>query len=380
MSIYRDKRSPYYQFDFQVDGHRFHGSTKCTSRKDAQQFERLERERAAKLLKAAKRSQTSLAIDDVADRLWNDSAQYDSEPRATETNIARLIEYFGPAKLLPEIDHRAAKELVAWRRGHRVSRRGKLTKEQREALPLVSNATVNRSASKVLQRLFKFAKAEGAIFENEPKWEDLFLPEPEERVRELKGDEADALDGAMRDDYGPFFDFVRASGMRLKECVTLRWSEVDFGVRQIVRIGKGGRRVVFPITAAVRDILFPLQGQHPEFVFTYIAIYGNRRLGRVRGQRYPLTYNGAKTAWRRLRAISGIAGFRFHDFRHDFGTKLLRDSGNLKLVQKALNHRDIKSTLRYAHVLDEDVAAAVERLAEVPEKIPEQGSKGKLTC
>lgn len=156
--------------------------------------------------------------------------------------------------------------------------------------------------------------------------------------------------------------------MRLKECVTLRWPEVDFGTRQIVRIGKGGRRVVFPITPAIREILFPLQGQHPEFVFTYVAIYGNKRLGRVRGQRYPLTYSGAKTAWQRLRASSGLADFRFHDFRHDFGTKLLRDSGNLKLVQKALNHRDIKSTLRYAHVLDEDVAVAVERLAESRKK------------
>lgn len=165
---------------------------------------------------------------------------------------------------------------------------------------------------------------------------------------------------------GPFFDFVRASGMRLKECVTLRWSEVDFGTRQIVRLGKGGRRVVFPITPAVREILFPLQGQNPEFCFTYLAVYGNKRLGRVRGQRYPLTYTGAKTAWQRLRTNSGIA--RFHDFRHDFGTKLLRESGNLKLVQKALNHRDIKSTLRYAHVLDEDVAVAVERLAESRKK------------
>src|SRR5436309_599820 len=84
---------------------------------------------------------------EVAYRLWNDSGQYDAEPQATETNLARLIEYFGPTKLLTEIDHRAAKELVAWRRGHRVSRRGKLTKERREALPLVSNATVNRSTS-----------------------------------------------------------------------------------------------------------------------------------------------------------------------------------------------------------------------------------------
>jgi integrase len=97
-------------------------------------------------------------------------------------------------------------------------------------------------------------------------------------------------------------------------------------------------------------------------------VYGNKRLGLARGDRYRLTYNGAKSAWQRIRANAGVADFRFHDFRHDFGTKLLRDSGNLKLVQKAMNHRDIKSTLRYAHVLDEDVAAAVERLAESRKK------------
>ncbi|KQW22955.1 integrase [Afipia sp. Root123D2] len=368
MSVYRDKRSPYYQYDFQHQGHRFHGSTKCTTRRDAERFEAAELEKAKALVKATRRSKASLAIDDVADRLWNDSAQYDSEPKATETNLARLIEYFGKAKPLTEIDHKAAKELVAWRRGQRVSRRGKRTKEEEQALPLISNATVNRSATKVLQRLFTFARSEGAVFDSEPKWEDLLLSEPLERVRELKIEEANAFDSVMRVDYAPFFDFVRASGMRLNECVTLRWSEVDFGARQIVRTGKGDQRVVFPITPAVREILFPLQGQHPEFVFTYVAVYGNKRLGRVRGQRYPLTYAGAKTAWQRLRTISGVADFRFHDFRHDFGTKLLRDSGNLKLVQKALNHRDIKSTLRYAHVLDEDVAVAVERLAESRKK------------
>lgn len=368
MSVYKDKRSPFYQYDFQHDGHRFHGSTKCTNRKDAKRFESAELEKAKALVKATRRAKASLAIDDVADRLWNDEAQYDAEPKATETNIARLVEYFGKTMQLTDIDHTKAKEMVAWRRGHRVSRRGKRTKKQQEALPLVSNATVNRSATKVLQRLFTFAKAEGAVFENEPKWDELLLPEPEELVRELQGEEADAIDDAMRADYEPFFAFVRASGMRLKECVTLRWSEVDFGTRQIVRIGKGGRRVVFPITPEVRDILFPLQGQHPEFVFTYVARYGNRRMGIVRAQRYPITYNGTKTAWQRIRADSGVTGFRFHDFRHDFGSKLLRTTGNLKLVQKAMNHRDIKSTLRYAHVLDGDVAAGVEQMQESRKK------------
>lgn len=369
MSVYKDKRSPYYSYDFQREGHRFHGSTRCTTRKDAERFEAIERDRAKALLKAMKRSRSSLQIDDVADRFWNDQAQYDSDPKATETNLARLIGYFGETKPLTEIDHAEAKKLVAWRRNHRVSRRGKrISKEQRAALPLIANATVNRSATKVLQRLFTFAKAEGSQFESEPKWDDLLLPEPAERIRELKSEEATALDDAMREDYGPFFDFVRASGMRLRECVTLRWTEVDFGARQIVRLGKGGRRVVFPITSEVREILFPLRGHHAEFVFTYVAIVTNKRLGRVRGQRYPLTYNGTKTTWQRIRANSAVTDFRFHDFRHDFGTKLLRDSGNIRLVQKALNHADIKSTLRYAHVLDEDVAAAVERLANSRKK------------
>lgn len=368
MSVYKPKKSPFYQYDFWLGRHRFHGPTKCANRKDAEKFEAVERERAAILVKAMKRSAASLLIDDVADRLWNESAQHDADPDATETNLARLIEYFGKAKSLTDIDHAEARKMVSWRRGHPITRRGKLTKEEKEALPLISNATVNRSTVAVLRRLFSFAKDEGAQFESEPKWGELFLPEPVERVRELHDDEAAAFDEAMRGDYGPFFDFVRASGLRLKECVTLRWSEVNFGTKQIVRIGKGGRRVVFPITDTIRDILFPLQGQHPEFVFTYVAVYGNKRLGRVRGQRYQLSYNGTKSAWQSIRANAGVKDFRFHDYRHDFGTKLLRDTGNLKLVQKAMNHRDIKSTLRYAHVLDEDVASAVEAVAQSRKK------------
>jgi integrase len=360
MSVYKSKKSPYWQYDFQTGGHRFHGSTECTARKDAEKFEAVEREKAKALVKAMKRSRASLLIDDVADRLWSDSAQHDSAPDATATNLARLIDHFGKTKPLTDIDHNEAKMMVAWRRGHRI--------KGRKNAPLVSNATVNRSAIKVLQRLFTFAKGEGAVFENEPKWKELLRPEPVERVRELQDSEADALDDAMRADYAPFFDFALATGLRHKECVMLRWSEVNFGTKQIVKLGKGGRRVVVSITDSIRELLFPLQGQHPEFVFTYVAMYGNKKLGRVRGERYQLTLNGAKSAWQRMRAKAGVKDFRFHDYRHDFGTKILRLTGNLRLAQKALNHRDIKSTLRYAHVLDEDVATAVERLSESRKK------------
>lgn len=72
-------------------------------------------------------------------------------------NLARLIDYFGKTRALTDIDHNGANKMVAWRRGHRVSRRGKLTKEK-GGLPLISKATVNRSTTKVLQRLFTFAR------------------------------------------------------------------------------------------------------------------------------------------------------------------------------------------------------------------------------
>jgi integrase len=95
--------------------------------------------------------------------------------------------------------------------------------------------------------------------------------------------------------------------------------------------------------------------------------------GRVKGKRYPLTREGIKTAWRRLRESAEVTGFRFHDFRHNFGTKLLRQTGNLKLVQRALNHADIATTTRYAHVLDAEVAEAW-KPSQSPEKSPEIGS------
>jgi integrase len=360
MSIYKSNKSPYYQYDFQTGGHRFYGSTQCTSRKEAERFEAVERERAKALAKASRLSAFSLQIDHVAGRFWNEVGQHHSGQDATSQNLARLVKYFGPATPLTDIDDAAAAKLVAWRRGHRV-------KGGKDA-PLISPATVNRSTTKVLKRLFSFAKSERAQFDCEPDWKRHWLKEPEERVRELQDSEAEQFDAAMRSDYQPFFDFVRATGMRQAECVGLRWSEVNFGTKQIIKTGKGGKRVVFPITDTIREILFPLQGHHPDSVFTYVAEYGHKGRGRVCGQRYPLTLTGTKSAWQRMRAAAGVTGFRFHDFRHDFATKLLRETGNVKLVQKALNHADIASTMRYAHVLDADVASAIEDVAKSRKK------------
>jgi integrase len=359
VSVYknRDGRSPYWHFDFQVKGHRFHGSTKCTTRREAEKIEAAEREKAKALVVLLAAARTSLRLDDVAERYWNEVGQHHAGADNTEHRLALLIEHFGKDKLLTDITDENVTRLVAWRRGHR---------SKSSATTLISPHTVNHTTEQ-LRKLFTRAKLWGVRFEREPRWVKHLLPVPVERVRELSDDEADRLEIAVREDLAPFFAFAPASGLRLKECL-LRWSEVNFGTGQIVKLGKGGKRVTVAITPTIREIIWPLQGHHPEFVFTYVA---RRTLdGRVRGSRYPLTYYEVQRYWRLLRRKAGVTGFRFHDYRHDLGTKVLRLTGNLKLAQRVLNHADIKSTLRYAHVLDSEVADALERVAKSRTKSP----------
>jgi integrase len=364
MSIYRPKDSPFYHFDFECRGHRFYGSTKQTSRRKAEAVECEEREKAKRHVEQVKASAASLKLDDVAGRYWNEKGQHHAGADNTDRQIRYLLDFFGKDKLLTEITGDDVAKLVAWRRGHRVRKDG----------PFISPFTVNDTTEQ-LKKLFTRAKAWGVRFDHEPVWRDHWLKEPQERVRELHDDEADRLDDAMRKDYAPFFAFARASGLRLNECL-LRWSEVDWGTKEISKPGKGGKLVKVKITPTIRDILWTLRGHHPELVFTYKA--QRTRDGRVKGWRYPLTYSGVKIAWRRLRKRAGVTGFRFHDFRHDLATKLLCETGNLKLVQKALNHADLKTTTRYAHVLDDEVAAAMERVAESrsrPRSYPQESDK-----
>jgi len=355
MSVYKPKGSPFYHYDFQWRGTRFHSSTKRTDRREAQAVEKAERERLKHT--TAPVTSAGMTLDDAAGRYWHEAGQHHANAENTERDLARLIEYFGAAKLLTAITGDDVAKLVAWRRGHKVPHTGRL----------IAAGTVNCTTVKLLRQLFTRAKEVWGIrFDREPVWRKHVLKEPDERVRELHEDEAERLDAAMRDDYAPLFDFVRATGQRKSECYLLRWAEVDWGTRRISRKGKGGRTITVPITDAIREILWQLRGHHPDRVFTYVAEH--TRNGRVKGQRYPITKNGLNTRWRRIRTAAGLTDFRFHDFRHDLATKLLRDTGNLKLVQKVLNHADIKTTVRYAHVLDEDIAAALDRVQKSRKK------------
>jgi len=69
-----------------------------------------------------------------------------------------------------------------------------------------------------------------------------------------------------------------------------------------------------------------------------------------------------KTAWLELLKSAGIVGFRWHDMRHDFASRLVMAGVPLNTVRDLLGHADIKMTLRYAHLAPDSKAAAVDQL------------------
>ena len=349
MSVYKDPRSPNWAFDFQLRGHRFHGSTKATNRRDAKKVEDAEREKAKQHVAAAIAAKTSLRLDDIAGWYWQEVGQHHEGADNTWRQINFLLEFFGKDKLITDVTDDDVTKLVAWRRGHKTC-----------SGALISPFTVNDTTEQ-LKKLFTRAKDWNVRFERAPQWKRHWLKEPQERVRELSKTEDALLFNAMRDDYEPFFAYAQASGARLRECL-LQWPEVDWDNKLIKKVGKGGKLAPVQITPTIHAILWPLRGHHPEYVFTYKV--QRTRDGRIKGQRAPITLQGVKTQWRRLRKRAGVEGFRFHDFRHDFGTKMLRATGNLKLVQRALNHADLKTTTRYAHVLNQEIGEAMERVEE----------------
>lgn len=371
-SVYKDQKSKYWQTDIWIEGRKLSRSTRRTTEREAKaEANRLERELRAQLAEQ-QAAGDSLILDHVAARYMEHVGDHHSGADNTERLVALVVTYLGPTRLLTDITHQDALNLRAWRRAH--------TYGKRNPRP-ISAYTVNDTVEQ-LKKLFTYIKSENRQLKlpNEPTWKDLWLDEPKNRARELKGDEPDLVDDAImeqREDYWPLFEFMRGTGKRKMNCIDLEWSQVHWDQGVIKMRGKGGKDIEIAITSSVREILWPLQGHHPTRVFTFVAkrttdkVIRGKRFRFVAGERYPITKDGFRRVWNNIREELGLVGdnrFRLHDFRHDFASKLLRaipTADGIKVVQAALDHADISTTLNtYSHILDGDTGKGIELLAD----------------
>ncbi|WP_245280610.1 tyrosine-type recombinase/integrase [Chelatococcus sambhunathii] len=301
-------------------------------------------------------------------RYWAEVGQFHAAPKTTWNSLEWLAEHFGSETLLHDVTGEKIAAMVAHRRTIRI-RRDKETKRLCEIpCATVENATVNRYATEPLRKLFRRARDVWGYSVPYPRWGEYLLPEPQERVREAHEIEETAIIAALGEDYGRLFRFMIATGLRSAGAL-LTWPQVD-RVNSIARIrGKRSngqeRWYTIPLTRAALAILDECDGHHQTHVFTYVTRRAQKIEGKAlpKGTRMPITDSGFKTEWRRCVYDEGIApGFRRHDTRHTTGTRFLRATGNLKATQKLLGHSRIETTLRYAHVLIDDVRAGLEQM------------------
>jgi integrase len=68
-------------------------------------------------------------------------------------------------------------------------------------------------------------------------------------------------------------------------------------------------------------------------------------------------------SWGGVVKTAKLAGFNFHDLRHTFASRLVGNSIDLNTVRTLLGHKDIETTLIYAHLDPDNLKAAVKKVA-----------------
>jgi integrase len=355
MTVYKPAKSPYFHMDFQFRGQRHHQSTGCTSRREAEAFERRYRHDLANPASTAH----PITIDEAAG-LYAERARTTASWKTAEYILAALVKGLRKNTQLAAVTQRDLQLHFAKRRAGR------------------SNASVNREID-VARAVWNAAASARFAIGQMPEWKALYLRVPAAPPAELTADQEAKVFAAIAEDARDVVLFALISGWRRAEVIGLRWSDVDLAQAEARTRIKGGDIVVRPLNAAL-VALIANQPRVGPFVFTYVCRTARRgadkKPGRQRGERYPFTITALRRRWDEARQAASLEGFRFHDLRHTAATRILRATQNLATTAKVLSHRNLKTTLRYAHVLDDDVRRAQDAAMSRNSPEPANAKKG----
>ena len=171
-----------------------------------------------------------------------------------------------------------------------------------------------------------------------------------EALREIEqeGSETEAAIAAIR--------LLMLTGCRLSEIQKLRWEHIDLEAGELRPPDtKTGAKVVHlgdPAIAVLKGIA--RSDENPW------VIAGRKPGSYLTDLQHP---------WRRIRARAGLDDVRIHDLRHSFASGGLLVGEGLPMIGKLLGHTQVQTTARYAHLANDPVKAAANRIASRISKV-----------
>ncbi len=364
MSVYKPAKSSFWHYDFQHKGRRFHGSTGCTARNKALTVEAAEREKAALSLArgetpAERKPLQAPTLDVAANEWWEWKGKRlgrASEEHVRETMLANAVLLVGAQKRVTEIRTADIAEAVRRRRGQLVPGPGKTQK-------VPANATVNRQVIDTIRPVIRRACKLLEVSPPPIDWGEVRLAEPKPKPRSIPSDGFERLLAAIPPWYHDLVHFHARYACRLEELFFLP-EDVDVpGTRVTLRDRKGEDDHTLPLVGGDVATMAARKGR-AEAAKLKTVWFREMKSGRLK----PLTRGGTLQAYRRamrdcgLHASQGAKGS--HDMRRHGAIEILRATGNLKLAQLLLGHKDIKSTMVYATAVESDLRDGLEAMLE----------------
>ena len=199
--------------------------------------------------------------------------------------------------------------------------------------------------------MFSLAIDNGELTEN-PLRKVPKLKEDNNIIRYLKDDEEDRLYACI-DNNAPFLRPIVTTalqtGMRRGEIFDMQWKNIDFNTRLINLLNtKNGSKRDIPMS----DELYATLKSMPK-VSEYVFINPQTNA----------PYVDIKKSFDKVRKIAEIKDFRFHDLRHTFATRMVVAGVDFLTLMELLGHKNVKTTMRYAHVIPGKKMEAIMKLA-----------------
>ncbi|HEU4597525.1 MAG TPA: site-specific integrase, partial [Pyrinomonadaceae bacterium] len=155
----------------------------------------------------------------------------------------------------------------------------------------------------------------------------------------------------------PMIQLALWTGLRQGELIALTKSAISFERNRLFVVNPKWRKDKRktegnPMSAEVRSLLSELCAQA-----TGDLLFPARDGGRLDRSTVLFLFRSAC-------ARAGIVGLRFHDLRHEYGSRLGDADVNLKKISRLMGHSNTKQTERYVHPTDEGLLAATEVAAK----------------